>query len=424
MSWLNRHPHLRDQDLELLDFEPHPNEIFIISFPARPHKSNSDSGSNTEHITTPRTNRKVIAGESDLEQWLTQLSGNSPEHGVSTNGTSGDPSTINLILASQMSSLDELPFTKNAYRAIMSHMKMHGSIVRAINRNTSCNVSSLPCSWPCGDSTAPSITGSWEGDMALSVTFFPNTLTTNAVWYGLDMKEHRTYGHSLTNADIITSRLANFDGKCLHPLILPTVFAEFERERHVALVRKYSTQLVQRIHDLAYPDLHQSKETETISSKPSSKRPSRDYDLTKKLKALLPNFQRGFETEKAAAAEHNPSVSETSHRARCVERKKEPEPAVVLWQNTSFLSNGLRNWQTQLRKMLLQVQELDDTNFGIDTIDRNAQVELKLARLREVGGRIETKVQDLIDEYDEHIRQCNHITEGLRLATQLVSERL
>jgi len=29
----------------------------------------------------------------------------------------------------------------------------------------------------------------------------------------------------------------------------------------------------------------------------------------------------------------------------------------------------------------------------------------------------------LIDEYDQRIRQCNHITEGLRLATQLVSDK-
>ncbi|KAF5001109.1 hypothetical protein FGRMN_1303 [Fusarium graminum] len=425
MSWLNQHSHLRDQDLELLDFEPHPNEVFVISLPNRPYKSNLDCSSDVEHVATPQTSRKVIAGESDLQQWLTRLSGYPPEHGVSTDGTNDDSSTINLILAPQMSSLDELPFTKKAYRDIMSQMKMHGSIVRAINRNTHCAFSTLPYIWPCGDLTVPSIiynlrtAGSWEGDMALSVTFFPNTLTTNAVWYGLDMNEHRTYGHNLTNADIITSRLTNFDGKCLHPLILPTVFAEFERERHVALVRKYSTQLVQRIHDLAYPSLHQSKETETISSKVSSQRLSRDHDLTKRLKAWLSNFRKGCESERSAAQEHPPSVSETGHRSRYVEKKEEPEPAVVLWQNTSFLSNGLQNWQTQLRKMVQQVQELDDTNFGIDKIDHNPEVESKLSRLREVGSRIETKVQDLIDEYDEHIRQCNHITEGLRLATQL-----
>jgi hypothetical protein len=69
------------------------------------------------------------------------------------------------------------------------------------------------------------------------------------------MKEHRTYGHSLATADIITGRLTNFDGNCLHPLILSIMFAEFERERHVNLVRKYPTQLVQRINDLAYPSL-------------------------------------------------------------------------------------------------------------------------------------------------------------------------
>ncbi|KPA37182.1 hypothetical protein FLAG1_10013 [Fusarium langsethiae] len=425
MSWINRYPNLRTEDWGLLDFEPHPNEAFTISLNGGLCQSKDNSSPEIEPAVTQKTSRKVINGESNLEQWLAQISDMTRQQNTPTDQSTNNSSTINLILASQMSSLDELPFTQKAYSDIMSQMRIHGSIVRAINRNTQCTFSALPFVWSCGNSVIPSIVyncrtaGSWEGDMALSVTFFPETLTTNAVWYGCDTKEHHTYGHDLTNANIITSRLTNFDGSYFHPLILPTMFAEFERERHVGLVRKYMTQSVQRINDLAYPNLHANDRSEIESPHLSTGRNDGDYELPEKLKAVLSYFRMTARTEEPARRATIQGAQNTHHARLPIEEKDAPEPAVVLWQNTSFLSNGLCNWQTQLRKILQQLQDLDDTKFGISTIENSQQVESKLVRLREVGFRIKTRILDLIDEYDEHIRQCNHITEGLRLATQL-----
>ncbi|CAF3621925.1 unnamed protein product [Fusarium graminearum] len=422
MSWHNRHPNLRPEDWDLLDFDQQQNEVFTITINGQ---SEDNSSPDTEHSVTPQTSRKVVEGEADLGQWVDKISDIQRKQNASTYQPGDNGSTINLILASQMSSLDELPFSQTAYSWIMTQMKIHGSIVRAINRNTQCTFSSLPFNWPCAYSPIPSIVyncrtaGSWEGDMALSVTFFPNTLTTNAVWYGLDMKEHRTYGHSLTNADIITGRLTNFDGSCLHPLILPTMFAELERERHIGMVRKYHTQLVQRINDLAYPSSSTNNSNETDLLRISTERKSRDSNFTERLRTLVSQLSMNSKTGHSSHVEDISAQEKTFHERPCKEKKKDPEPAVVLWQNTSFLSNGLLNWQTQLTKMLEQVQDLDDTQFGISTNEHDPPVEVKLARLREVGLRIRTRIQDLIHEYDEHIRQCNHITEGLRLATQL-----
>jgi hypothetical protein len=204
------------------------------------------------------------------------------------------------------------------------------------------------------------------------------------------------------------------------------MFAEFERERHVGLIRKYLTQLVQRINDLAYPNLSAGHESQAESSQQSDRFPLVDRDSSKKLKAWLAQFYRVSRPKgcapNATPTASIPTSSNTGYERPWVERREEPEPAIVLWQNTSFLSNGLRNWQNQLRKMHQEVQDLDDTNFRIGTIEHSPQVELKLTRLRDVGVRIKTRIQDLMDEYDENILQCNHITEGLKLATQLVSE--
>ncbi|KAG8358489.1 hypothetical protein FVEN_g3794 [Fusarium venenatum] len=306
----------------------------------------------------------------------------------------------------------------------MSQMRMHRSIVRVINRNVQCTFSALPFDWSCADSTITSIVyncrtaGSWEGDMALSVTFFPETLTTNAVWYGCDMKENPSYGHNLTGADIITGRLTNFEGSCFHPLTLPTIFAEFERERHVGLVKKYMTQSVQRVHDLARPNLHVNNRSDTESRQPLDKMQLIDYESTKP-KTLLSRFRFWSRTEGSAPAV-NIRLGQNVGCARPLMAERDaPKPAALLWHNTSFLSNGLRNWQTQLRKILQHAQDLDNTRFGISTAENSSEVESKLSRLGGVGLRIKTRIQDLIDEYDEYIRQCSHITEGLRLATQL-----
>lgn len=86
--------------------------------------------------------------------------------------------------------------------------------------------------------------------MALSVIFFPDTLTTNAIWFGCNFKERLIHGYKLTDSAIIKGKLRDFDGEVFHPMMLPTIFAEFERERHVNLVRKSNTQFVQRMIDI------------------------------------------------------------------------------------------------------------------------------------------------------------------------------
>lgn len=93
---------------------------------------------------------------------------------------------------------------------------------------------------------------------------------------------------------------------------------------------------------------------------------------------------------------------------------------MLLWQNISFLRIGLQNWQTQLRKMIDHVDQLHDTDFGLPVAARVPSSQTRLNILQEVGGRLKARLQDLVDEYDEYIRQCTQIVDGLTLATQLV----
>lgn len=103
------------------------------------------------------------------------------------------------------------------------------------------------------------------------------------------------------------------------------------------------------------------------------------------------------------------------------EDEEDEETCAMLWIKISHLKNGLENWKTQLRKMLDHTQELEDTDFGMS---RDTPTEVWASRrdgLRECGSRIRERLRDLVDEYDDFIRECDHIMAGMSLATQLVN---
>jgi hypothetical protein len=101
--------------------------------------------------------------------------------------------------------------------------------------------------------------------------------------------------------------------------------------------------------------------------------------------------------------------------------EEEEETCAMLWIKISHLKNGLENWKTQLRKMVEHTRELEDTDFGIRCdVQTDAWIWRRDA-LRECGTRLRERLQDLMDEYDDFIRECDHIMAGMSLATQLVT---
>ncbi|KAF4463083.1 hypothetical protein FALBO_10089 [Fusarium albosuccineum] len=258
--------------------------------------------------------------------------------------------------------------------------------------------------------------------MALSITFFPNTLTTNAIWYGCDLSRHDVHGYDLTDAEIITSHLSTFDGGAFHPLLLPTIFSDFERDRQIGLVRDFLTESVQRVNNLAQQDTQSSKgshadllqigeKTRRIQSRSSS---FSSENLQNRLRRFFDLVVSGAQ----------PDISGTTLIPSSPDSEKKQEPSVLLWSRISFLRNGLKNWQAQLYKMIEHVDELDATDFSIGPAAKNMSWQVRLASLRKSGDRIKARLQDIVNDYDEAIRDCTHIMDGMTLATQLVSDAL
>ncbi|KAG8162572.1 hypothetical protein KVR01_008337 [Diaporthe batatas] len=122
----------------------------------------------------------------------------------------------------------------------------------------------------------------------------------------------------------------------------------------------------------------------------------------------------------------------------------EQEAYVQQWLQISWLRNGLQNWRQELDKMIAHSDSLREmklycpntgkgTGDSTETTPINAsfaddafQVEAQAYRnldearkLEDAGRRIHHRLLELRGEYDEHIRACATIIEGMALAAQL-----
>ncbi|KAJ4328351.1 hypothetical protein N0V84_001222 [Fusarium piperis] len=188
--------------------------------------------------------------------------------------------------------------------------------------------------------------------MAVSVSFAPKTLTTYAVVYGCDKEA----------ADLLAARLTGTDHPVFHPMLLPTLLADMERERQVGLLRKSSVKMDQLTVDLT--------------------------------------INKGVEGPDAAS------------------QLNQSKEIVELWQDMSYLKNGLQNWQRQLQNMSIHLGQSFNT-MSQDPARYDAHVQESLENLEVPGIRIQKRLDELIDEYDEHIRDCAAVAEGLNLAMSM-----
>ncbi|ROV90553.1 hypothetical protein VSDG_07460 [Cytospora chrysosperma] len=197
-------------------------------------------------------------------------------------------------------------------------------------------------------------------------------------------------------------RLESCDFTAYHPLTLPTIFAEIERHRHFDLVDPVILKLVERVKDLDVADEQQIDAEETTLGRPS------------------------------ISSEKQFQANETS------------EDYVQLWLQISWLRNGLEDWKRQLQKMIAHCNELQQAGFyipersfqgstestpinaspNVDIFDQKREFTYspsidELGGLEDAGSRIHQKLLELEEEYNEKIRTCATVIDGMALAAQL-----
>ncbi|KAI0023325.1 hypothetical protein F4780DRAFT_75757 [Xylariomycetidae sp. FL0641] len=292
--------------------------------------------------------KTTLSNDQQWQEWLDQ---GTPETGTAIS------SKMNLIIGGRAESqfpnpglVSYLPFSKTIFQQVTSRFHLHASIARVINRNTNCTFSRRLCSWEVfGNrslvyncrSAAP-----LSDDLALSVTYFPDTSTTYAMFYGC-------------NEDItsyITKHLSKLEAREFHPMILPAVFAELERNRQVKSVREKISLLTQRIVDVG---------TEAMQEE------SRD------------------------------------------------KTTIIRWLGVNHLRNGLQSFLQYLRAMVSHTDELHATLFRTGSAEAASLDAEQIRELQVAGTRIKERLQEIILEYEENIRDCSTFIEGLNIATQM-----
>ncbi|KAI0117417.1 hypothetical protein F4814DRAFT_416230 [Daldinia grandis] len=161
--------------------------------------------------------------------------------------------TTSVILGSRKESdceLSYLPFSRLVFEHILSRFFIHDSIARTIFRNYAATFSRtyLPIENSSGTAIVYNCRSSahWEDDLALSVTYFPNTGRSYAVFYGCNAHSAgKTIMEKISNRFIKSSE----DAFC-HPMLSVGIFAEIERFRMRELVLSRKTALQDTIDRL------------------------------------------------------------------------------------------------------------------------------------------------------------------------------
>ncbi|KAG6365255.1 hypothetical protein INS49_006864 [Diaporthe citri] len=339
MEWLTSDRILRDQDLRTLKF------------------------SRMRSLTNACVTAQSLESDEEWEQWLE----NEEEM-----RSKKSPDGITLLFCGRAKprfpgmEVAYLPFSKDICKRVASVLQIYGSISRVINRSaratfvaqrtTQSHKSSPVLLYNCRSSD------NWENDLALSVTYSPEHKATQAVLYGCDDDTR----------DKIHQRLSRSACAVHHPLTLPLIFAEHERDRLFGKVDPLVTKLVERALSI---------------SKPS---------------AFTESMQKTFQS---SAAGGNPA------------REESPEELMKMWLGVSALRRGLEAWKAQLLKMQshCRTMKFEEPSPGNHT---QRQID-ELRELAETGERIEQRLVELIGEFDEKIGDCVTVTDGMVLATQL-----
>ncbi len=245
--------------------------------------------------------------------------------------------------------------------------------------------------------------------MALTVTHFPKQKLTFALLLGASEEQEKS----------VLARLKDADADTAHPMLLPGILAELERERQMEIADSMIDELEMQIFRL---------DNETITSwKQSGQTPAeRNKQKTKAwldaafarnillaTTSVLTSMHRHLDEYAMLASPKMRGDHEVQHRdpgqfARQVLRLSTPH---------SLTSS---NWP--IRSQV----PFGSERLGLDTFvvpnpeivgDPDAD---HLSILQQAGMRMEDRLASIIGEYDDKIRACTMGVDGMAMATQWV----
>ncbi|KAK4221269.1 hypothetical protein QBC38DRAFT_377429 [Podospora fimiseda] len=271
-----------------------------------------------------------------------------------------------------------LPFSREGFDQILTKFPLHGDTCRVINRSDFGFFEDINLTGRVGNSIyyCCRTSGVTAGDLAVSAVFNPVTGFTSAVVFGCSPGTDGP-GRPPDNAvEEFAGRIFNSEDAWTHPMLIIGILVEIEKLRHFKDVEKHV------------------------------------FDLLLQVKAMT----------KTA------TISSTSELAQ-------ENYSVENWISVSRLRIALESWKVQLTKMHDHISELEreylteaedcsspqSTGRGSFSSTSTAVPDEKSWKqsAQETGRRIQKRLTEIMAEYDEKIRECSMVIDGMALSAQL-----
>jgi hypothetical protein len=275
-------------------------------------------------------------------------------------------------------------------------------------------------------------------DLALTATYFPHCGLTYAILFGCPVEVEEE----------ILKRLSFATAEASHPLLMPGIFAELERTRHIHVVEATIDELESKIFELDYQskDLEHTPASET--EKRNQEKRSAWLDTTylrnglvswrTQLAKVVDNeellkntiFQAGPDRDSSWRRESpNERITDFDSARSAYEplgeedgTRTQPPRLSTMVRDSSHSSKGRDDFML-LRPNRTRTGKAPGRRFQSDTDESFSDPEYAKQQMRKFGHKIKDRIQAIIDEYDDKIRDCTMRVDGMAMATQWVWTR-
>ncbi|KAJ1333051.1 magnesium transporter [Microdochium nivale] len=332
-------------------------------------------------------------------------------------------------ISNSRQSLKLVPFDHTTFRMITKTFHVHGSIGRTISRADAPVIARTRAVIDDDDQRHEAwiynvrTSNAWKSDRAMTVTYFPHNGLIFGVVFGCQ---------AATEAEIF-KRLTLAGTDALHPLLVPGILIELERQRHIGLARSAISELETRIYQLNprsdTMEIVSQSDMETLHREKRTKWLDMTY-----LRNCLVSWSDQldnvglFIAEIDAERQPRESLIGPYSHAPCLE----PSPKSVSHQGVSGMHDSrlpsytdqpphVRAHESNHSFGRVEDEPVSRDSLYSDVTTRCGDLSPSLVQshtIQSTSFKIKARVHALIKEYDDLIRDCTMRIDGMSMATQ------
>ncbi|KAF5972431.1 hypothetical protein FCOIX_9350 [Fusarium coicis] len=319
--------------------------------------------------------------------------------------------------------LRTLPFFESCFKDIAKKFYIHDSINRVVSRANVSQFSAVKLQMGKHEGHelrahvySARTSNAWDGDLAVSATYFPNCRLTFAVMFGCPLS---------VEAEILT-RLETATYEIWHPLLVPSMLVEIERRRHLPIIDGTLDEIEARFLELDEPEsLRHITEAEKLTRKEAKR--SSWLDML-----YLRNQLMSWNMCLEAFHEHIEQLSRTTFRDINIPSESEPQSSDEFTFHGDSSSDSGADWNSPIGKSsLVNSQENHETNqtytdvtpvnLDVDMSQKLESIRSPRSHMRRTSAKVQARLREVIKDYNEKIRECTAGFEGMAMTTQWVS---